>query len=189
MGPPATPASAPASTARLLELTRYSPSKERFDELAKQFSIVPVWTEVIADLETPVSTYMKLVQGADPASPSFLLESVEHGERWGRYSFVGVDPFLVMTSHGGKVELKGHLPNGLAEGTPLEKIRELLSGELDVGAKVQEEAEEVVRAAGEETDDRVASEAADVLYHLTVLLHRRELSVADAAEVLNGRRR
>jgi len=108
-------------------LTQYSPSKERFDELAKQFNIVPVWTEVIADLETPVSTYMKLVQGADPASPSFLLESVEHGERWGRYSFVGVDPFLVMTSHGGKVELKGHLPNGLAEGTPLEKIRELLS--------------------------------------------------------------
>ena len=65
----------------------------------------------------------------------------------------------------------------------------LLSGELDVGAKVEEEAEEVVRAAREETDDRVASEAADVLYHLTVLLHRRELSLADAAEVLNGRRR
>jgi phosphoribosyl-ATP pyrophosphohydrolase/phosphoribosyl-AMP cyclohydrolase len=65
----------------------------------------------------------------------------------------------------------------------------LLSGELDVGAKVQEEAEEVVRAAREETDDRVASEAADVLYHLTVLIHRRNLSLADAAEVLNGRRR
>ena len=65
----------------------------------------------------------------------------------------------------------------------------LLAGELDVGAKVEEEAEEVVRAAREETDDRVASEAADVLYHLTVLLHRRELSLADAAEVLNGRRR
>jgi phosphoribosyl-ATP pyrophosphohydrolase/phosphoribosyl-AMP cyclohydrolase len=65
----------------------------------------------------------------------------------------------------------------------------LLSGELDAGAKVQEEAEEVVRAAREETDERVASEAADVLYHLTVLLHRRELTLADAAEVLNGRRR
>lgn len=65
----------------------------------------------------------------------------------------------------------------------------LLSGELDAGAKVEEEAEEVARAAREETDDRVASEAADVLYHLTVLLHRRELRLADAAEVLNGRRR
>src|SRR5687768_9889577 len=65
----------------------------------------------------------------------------------------------------------------------------LLSGELDAGAKVEEEAEEVVRAAREETDDRVANEAADVLYHLTVLLHRRELDLAAAAEVLNGRRR
>lgn len=65
----------------------------------------------------------------------------------------------------------------------------LLSGELDAGAKVEEEAEEVARAAREETDDRVASEAADVLYHLTVLLHRRELSLTDAAEVLVGRRR
>jgi phosphoribosyl-ATP pyrophosphohydrolase/phosphoribosyl-AMP cyclohydrolase len=65
----------------------------------------------------------------------------------------------------------------------------LLGGELDVGAKVQEEAEEVVRAAREETDERVAEEAADVLYHLTVLLHRRDLSLAEPAEVLNGRRR
>jgi phosphoribosyl-ATP pyrophosphohydrolase/phosphoribosyl-AMP cyclohydrolase len=65
----------------------------------------------------------------------------------------------------------------------------LLAGELDVGAKVEEEAEEVVRAAREETDDRVADEAADVLYHLTVLLHGRDLELARAAEVLNGRRR
>lgn len=65
----------------------------------------------------------------------------------------------------------------------------LLSGELDAGAKVEEEAEEVARAAREETDDRVANEAADVLYHLTVLLHRRGLKLEDAAEVLNGRRR
>jgi len=65
----------------------------------------------------------------------------------------------------------------------------LLSGELDAGAKVEEEAEEVVRAAREESDDRVANEAADVIYHLTVLLHRRGLSLADVAEVLDGRRR
>jgi phosphoribosyl-ATP pyrophosphohydrolase/phosphoribosyl-AMP cyclohydrolase len=57
------------------------------------------------------------------------------------------------------------------------------------GEKVQEEAEEVVRAAREETDERVAEEAADVLYHLTVLLHGRGLTLADAAEVLLERRR
>jgi phosphoribosyl-ATP pyrophosphohydrolase/phosphoribosyl-AMP cyclohydrolase len=58
-----------------------------------------------------------------------------------------------------------------------------------IGEKVQEEAEEVARAAREETDERVANEAADVLYHLTVLLHSRGLTLKDAEEVLLDRRR
>jgi phosphoribosyl-ATP pyrophosphohydrolase/phosphoribosyl-AMP cyclohydrolase len=58
-----------------------------------------------------------------------------------------------------------------------------------VGGKVREEAEEVARAAREESDDRVAEEAADVIYHLLVLLHGRGLSLADAQRVLDGRRR
>jgi phosphoribosyl-ATP pyrophosphohydrolase/phosphoribosyl-AMP cyclohydrolase len=58
-----------------------------------------------------------------------------------------------------------------------------------IGDKVQEEAEEVARAAREESDERVAEEAADVLYHLTVLLASRNLSLRDAYEVLNARRR
>jgi phosphoribosyl-AMP cyclohydrolase / phosphoribosyl-ATP pyrophosphohydrolase len=66
---------------------------------------------------------------------------------------------------------------------------ELLSDPGRAGAKVQEEAEEVVRAAREESDQRVAEEAADVLYHLAVLLKARELSLADAERVLDGRRR
>jgi phosphoribosyl-ATP pyrophosphohydrolase/phosphoribosyl-AMP cyclohydrolase len=57
------------------------------------------------------------------------------------------------------------------------------------GAKVQEEAEEVVRAAREESDERVAEEAADVVYHLAVLLRGRGLSLADAERVLDGRRK
>src|SRR4051794_4207479 len=57
------------------------------------------------------------------------------------------------------------------------------------GEKVQEEAEEVARAAREESDERVAEEAADVLYHLTVLLHSRGLSLADPERVLVERRR
>ena len=56
------------------------------------------------------------------------------------------------------------------------------------GEKVQEEAEEVVRAAREESDERVAEEAADVLYHLAVLMRGRGLSLADAERVLDGRR-
>jgi len=58
-----------------------------------------------------------------------------------------------------------------------------------IGAKVQEEAEEVARAAREESDERVDNEAADVLFHLTVLLHSRGRTLADAQHVLAERRR
>jgi phosphoribosyl-ATP pyrophosphohydrolase/phosphoribosyl-AMP cyclohydrolase len=66
---------------------------------------------------------------------------------------------------------------------------ELLADPPQIGAKVQEEAEEVARAAADESDDRVADEAADVLYHLAVLLASRGLRFSDAFEALNGRRR
>src|SRR6266545_5313986 len=65
---------------------------------------------------------------------------------------------------------------------------ELLDDPPRIGAKVREEAEEVARAAREEGDDRVDEEAADVLYHLTVLLHSRGRALTDAEEVFNGRR-
>jgi phosphoribosyl-ATP pyrophosphohydrolase/phosphoribosyl-AMP cyclohydrolase len=64
----------------------------------------------------------------------------------------------------------------------------LLADRERIGAKVQEEAEEVVRAVRGESDERVAEEAADVLYHLAVLLRSRELALADAEQVLDGRR-
>ena len=65
----------------------------------------------------------------------------------------------------------------------------LLAAPARIGEKVQEEAEEVARAAREESDERVAEEAADVLYHLAVLLRSRELTLADPERVLDGRRR
>jgi phosphoribosyl-AMP cyclohydrolase / phosphoribosyl-ATP pyrophosphohydrolase len=64
----------------------------------------------------------------------------------------------------------------------------LLADPPRAGAKVQEEAEEVVRAAREESDERVAEEAADLIYHLAVLMRGRDLSLADAERVLDGRR-
>ncbi|MGA2011519.1 MAG: bifunctional phosphoribosyl-AMP cyclohydrolase/phosphoribosyl-ATP diphosphatase HisIE [Solirubrobacteraceae bacterium] len=64
----------------------------------------------------------------------------------------------------------------------------LLDDPTLAGAKVQEEAEEVVRAVREESDERVAEEAADVLYHLSVLLRGRDLTLRDAERVLDGRR-
>jgi phosphoribosyl-AMP cyclohydrolase / phosphoribosyl-ATP pyrophosphohydrolase len=66
---------------------------------------------------------------------------------------------------------------------------ELLAEPPRIGDKVREEAGEVAEAASDESDERVAEEAADVLYHLSVLLASRGLTVDDALEVLNGRRR
>jgi phosphoribosyl-AMP cyclohydrolase / phosphoribosyl-ATP pyrophosphohydrolase len=65
----------------------------------------------------------------------------------------------------------------------------LLADPRLIGEKVQEEAEEVARAAREESDERVAEEAADVLYHLSVLLRSRGLDLAAVEAVLDGRRR
>jgi len=66
---------------------------------------------------------------------------------------------------------------------------ELLADSERIGAKVREEADEVARAAAQESDERVAEEAADLLYHLEVLLLSRELPLSTALETLNGRRR
>jgi anthranilate synthase component 1 len=107
------------------------PSRDEFDRLATEFSVVPVWREVVADLETPVSAFLKAGLAAAAGSHSFLLESVEGGERWGRYSFIGLDPFLVMTSRGGAVAWEGSPPpaaEAAAGGgaTPLEVLRAAL---------------------------------------------------------------
>jgi len=66
---------------------------------------------------------------------------------------------------------------------------ELLDDPRRIGEKVMEEAEEVARATREETDERVAEEAADLVYHLLVLLHSRGLALSDAEGVLDARRR
>ena len=65
---------------------------------------------------------------------------------------------------------------------------ELLDDPRRIGEKVREEAEEVARAAREESDQRVDEEAADVIYHLLVLLHSRGRSLTDAERVLDERR-
>ena len=77
-----------------------------------------------------------------------------------------------------------------AAGDPASSYTAQLLADLPlIGEKVREEAEEVARAAAGESDERVREEAADVLYHLAVLMASRGLSLADAYEVLNGRRR
>ena len=72
---------------------------DEFRELAQRGTFVPVYKEIVADLLTPVSAFLKIAEHSDYA---FLLESVEGGEQVGRYSFLGKDPFLILRSRGGK---------------------------------------------------------------------------------------
>jgi len=67
------------------------PGFEEFKNLSEKGNLVPVYTEVLADIETPVSAFLKL-----STPPSFLLESVEGGEKWARYSFLGINPSKVI---------------------------------------------------------------------------------------------
>jgi anthranilate synthase component 1 len=78
-------------------------SFEAFKELARRGTFVPVCKEIVADLLTPVSAFLKIAEHADYA---FLLESVEGGEHVGRYSFLGKDPFLILRSRGGRTTLE-----------------------------------------------------------------------------------
>jgi anthranilate synthase component I len=90
------------------------PSREEFHALAAEYTVVPVWAELLADLETPVSAFLKLVGDGD----GFLLESVEHGERWSRYSFVGHDPVATFELCDGMVTKTGQ---HLTPDIPLDK--------------------------------------------------------------------
>ena len=82
------------------------PTREEFRALAADHTVVPVWREVLADLITPVAAFARVVGEED----GFLLESVEHGERWSRFSFVGRRPLATLVARGTSVEVTGPLP-------------------------------------------------------------------------------
>lgn len=111
------------------KMTNYQPALTEVKALAEQGNLVPVWRELPADLETPISVYLKLHE----ASPAFLLESVEQGEHLGRYSFVGIEPAAILTSNDGEVWLRKQGNKRLLEtpsgenGDPLVAARDLLS--------------------------------------------------------------
>ena len=83
------------------------PSRDDFHALAADHSVVPVWRELLADLITPVAAFARLC-GDD--RPGFLFESVEHGERWSRFSFVGRNPIATLVLRDGIVTVDGELP-------------------------------------------------------------------------------
>ena len=81
------------------------PGLAGFHTLAAKHLVVPVWRELVADTLTPVAAYLQIAGGA--TGTGFLLESVEGGERWGRYSFVGRNPLATVTSRADRVTTTG----------------------------------------------------------------------------------
>ncbi|HZL84673.1 MAG TPA: anthranilate synthase component I [Candidatus Krumholzibacteria bacterium] len=80
----------------------YTPTLEEFRCKAREGNLVPVYREILGDLETPVSAFKKL----DDGRYAFLLESVEGGEKWGRYSFIGVAPSAVLSCQGTRMVIE-----------------------------------------------------------------------------------
>jgi len=100
------------------------PSYAQFKKLCRKGNVVPVSVELPADLETPVSVFLKL---ASKLPHAFLLESVELGEKIGRFSLIGFDPHLVLEYRNGKgVILKGQRKKTLAKLDFLNLIESLL---------------------------------------------------------------
>jgi len=91
------------------------PTRSEFLDLVREYTVVPVWAEVLADIETPVSAFVKLVGAGTDDPPGFLLESVEHGERWGRFTFLGRDPALRLVVHDRSVTFDGGVPDGVPD--------------------------------------------------------------------------
>jgi len=117
---------------RCMATETYIPDRKTFGRLATQGNLVPVFREMTADLETPVSVFLKL-QSDSVQSPCFLLESVEKGEQVGRYSFIGTQPSVLFRARDGEgiITRRGQrehvalapLPDGP---DPLEIVKELL---------------------------------------------------------------
>ncbi len=111
----------------------YHPAFSKVETLAQQGNLMPVWRELPADLETPVSVFLKLRTG----QPAFLLESVDKGEHVGRYSFVGVRPSGILTARGGTLSLieDGSTRRLAASGNPLDAMRDILGRYRPVGVE------------------------------------------------------
>jgi len=107
---------------KTIMLLNQFPVKERFCRLAEKFNVIPVCTEILADTLTPVALLKKFYTGQNPV---FLLESVEGGERWGRYSFLGVSAHCHIRVYADRVEIedKNSLRQVPHNGDPLKVLK------------------------------------------------------------------
>ena len=105
----------------------YYPTFDKFKKLCKKGNLIPVYREILADLETPVSAFMKL---GSKEPYVYLLESVERGEKLGRYSFLGIDPFMIFKTQGKEGYLQtseGEFEKYEVKQDPLGILKEIMS--------------------------------------------------------------
>ena len=101
------------------------PTFKEFCQLAKQGNLIPIYQELLMDLETPLSFFKRLERDRY----SFLLESVEGSERWARYSFLGTQPHCIFKARGNRVEItENGKSKTLVSDAPLKLLEELLRG-------------------------------------------------------------
>lgn len=103
----------------------FTPDKEQFHEKANKGNLIPVYREILADMETPVSAFKKIADDRH----AFLLESVEHGDNIGRYSFLGANPQVIFSSKGHNIEISyaSGRKESFSDPMPLDRLRDLMS--------------------------------------------------------------
>ncbi len=100
------------------------PSCDKIEQLAREYSMIPICREIYADVITPIMLLRKLSQ---ISKSFFLLESIEGGEKWGRYSFLGLNPTLSIRCKGGNIRIRRDQEETVRTGNPYKILRELLS--------------------------------------------------------------
>ena len=99
----------------------FYPNFEEVKELSKAYNVIPVSMEVYADMETPISLFKRFAK-----DQCFLLESVEGGEKWARYSFIGRKPYLTLSSRAGNCTVDCSGSQKVENGNPLEILRNIM---------------------------------------------------------------
>ena len=105
--------------------TPATPSAREFARLAREHSLVPVYRTVTADLETPVSAFLRI---AAKQPEAFLLESVEGGEHVGRYTFIGIEPYKKIVSRGANITVEEASQRRTFQGDIFAELKQALSG-------------------------------------------------------------